>query len=209
MRRRPKRGSARRALTATAGVGLAAFSLLPAGCGDDDSNGEREGEVRSETVQRPARLPARWRTVRNGGAGFTVGVPPRWSAGRRRAMTLIRSDDRLVSISVSADRSKAGRELAPARYARETMAGLPGFAGRVREGSRPVRGSPFRSARVEATGVLLTSDRPERITAAALQQPGSVTYVLVVFRNAGFKPRFNDRRIDRVLASLRAARRGG
>ena len=185
-------------------LAVAALTLPIAGCGGGNDEPATTG---AETVERPAPPPSGWRTVRNGVAGLTVAVPPRWTAATKRGATLIRSDDRLVSITVAADRTKPGRELAPAQYARQTLESLPKFEGSIRPGTRRVPSSPLESARVEGSGTLSTSRRAQRITVAAFQQPGSVTLVAIVFRNAKVHPRFNDRRIDRLLRTVRTARR--
>lgn len=180
---------------------LAALALLASGC-DGDADDDRRTE--SEPVDAPALPPVGWRTVRNAAAGFTVSAPRRWTVATERGSTLIRSDDRLVSVTISADRSEPGRELDAARYARETIRSLPGFRGSLSGRVRRVRSSPYATARVDATGRLRTSPTHQRITVAVFRRPGRVTYSAVVFRNAIVKPRFNDRRIDRLLRSLRA-----
>jgi hypothetical protein len=182
---------------------LSALALLPLAC-DDDDGGRDGGSGRPEATEHPATPPPGWRTVRNPVAGFTIAAPRTWPADTSRRSTLVRSDDRLVSITIAADRSPSGRELSPARYARRTLESLPGFAGRLRRRVGRVRGSPYRSAVVEATGTVNTTSRPQRISVAAFRDDGRATYTAIVFRNARVKPRFNDRTIARVLRTLRA-----
>jgi hypothetical protein len=174
-----------------------------AGCGDDDDAPPPAPDPAEEPADKPAKPPPGWRTVRNPRAGFTVSVPRTWSARRKAEATLIRSDDRLVSMTVAADRTADGRELSPKRYARETIKHLPGFKGRVSRAAPRVRRSPYRSARVDARGRIRTSRIPQRITAATFQRPGRVTYVALVFRNARVKPRFNEPVVRRLLRSVR------
>ena len=176
---------------------LAALLLGVPGCGDD----EEEPEERSD---RPAAPPSGWRTVENGPAGFTLAVPRSWRARTNGNVTLIRSEDRLVVVTIAADRSKAAKELAPATYARRTVEALPGFEGSISIRVRPVRGSPYRTARVEASGTVRTSRRAQRITVVAFQRPGQATYAAVVFRNPRFDPRFDEPALSRMLRTLRA-----
>ena len=67
-----------------------------------------------------------------------------------------------------------------------------------------MRGSPYRTARVDARGRVRASKVPQRITAAVYQRPGLVTYAVLVFRNARVRPRFNDPVVERLLRSFRA-----
>ena len=182
---------------------LAALVLLPAACGDEEagSDGSRDG---AETIERPVRPPPAWRTVRNPVAGFTIAAPKSWPADTSRRATLVRSNDRLVSITVAADRSAAARELSPADYARRTLKSLPGFEGKLRRRVGRVRGSPYPSAVAEGSGTVDATSRPQRISVAALRDEDKATYAAIVFRNARVKPRFNDRTIARVLRTFRA-----
>jgi hypothetical protein len=174
-----------------------------AGCGDDDDVEPPAPDPSEEPTDKPAKPPKGWRTVGNPRAGFTMSVPRTWPARRKAQATLVRSDDHLVSVTVAADRTVDGRELPPRRFARATIRSLPGFRGRVSAGAPQVRKSPYKSARVDARGRVRTSRIPQRITAAAFQRPGRVTYIVLVFRNARVKPRFNEPVVRRMLRSLR------
>ena len=190
-----------RAHTRTVAV-LLALGLLGSGCGDDDEKAEREAPP--ERADPAAQPPAGWRTVRNVRAGFTIAAPVPWSASTRGGRTTIRSDDRLVALAISADRTARGRELSPARYARRTIATVPKFAGTVERRVTRVRSSRYDSAVLTATGTVSPSNLSQRISVVIFQRPGRVSYGLLVFRNAGVKPRFNDRIIARMLRTFRA-----
>jgi hypothetical protein len=181
-----------------------------AGCGGQDrpaTTPERDSAPAARS-QEPARPPAGWRTIENARAGFTLALPERWRARTKRGATLIRSRDGLVAIAVAADRSPAGKDTAPASYARRTIAALPGFEGRVSPRVRRVRGTPFRTARVDARGKVRTSRRPQRISVATYQQPGLATFAVVVFGNARARLRRDEAIVDRMLPTLRAQRSG-
>jgi hypothetical protein len=178
---------------------LLAAAALVAGCGDDGDD-----EPPAERADPPARTPAGWRTVRNAPAGFTIAVPKSWTARTKSAATLLRSKDKLVVITVAADRSDPGRELEPEDYARRTLEALPGFEGSVAPGTRRVRGSPYDTARVDGSGTVRTSRRPQRIAVAAYHRRLTVTYVAVVFRNPRVDPRVDERTVRRILRTLRA-----
>ena len=182
---------------------LTALALLPAACGDDEE--KRDGTpTGAKASDRPVEPPRGWRTVRNSVVGFSIAAPKTWPADTSRRATLIRSDDRLVSITIAADRSSAGRELSPARYAHRTMGSLPGFEGRVQRRVRRVPGSPYPNAVVDASGTVSTTIRRQRISVAVFRQAGKATHTAIVFRNAIVKPRINDRTITRVLGTFRA-----
>jgi hypothetical protein len=178
-------------------IALLAGVVALVGCGDHGSSGP------AEHAGRPAKPPAGWRTVRNAQAGFTVAAPKRWTAHTRRAATLIQSRDRLVAASFAADRSEQGRDTPPGTYAQDTLRGLPDFEGSVSARTRRVRDSPYPSARVDGIGTLGKSRRLQRITVAAFQRPGRVTYAAVVFRNATAATAADEAALDRILKTLR------
>ena len=184
---------------------LAAALAATAGCGgDDDERALRAPDPTRERADRPAKPPPGWRTVRNIRSGFTMPVPRTWSARKRGPATLIRSDDRLVSVTVAADRTADGRRLPARRFARATIRSLPDFKGRVAPRVRRVDGSPYQSARAEARGRLAVSKVPQRITVAVFHRPRRVTYTVSVFRNARVRPGFNEPVIRRMLRGFRA-----
>jgi hypothetical protein len=180
------------------GLPLLLAAALVAGCGEDD-----EEKAPSERADRAAKPPRGWRTVSNHSAGFTIAAPRRWTARTRKGATLIRSDDRLVVVTVAADRSEEGRGTHPARYARLTLLNLPEFEGRVSPRVRRVRGSPYGSARVDGFGTVRTSRRLQRITVATYRLPGRVTYTAVVFRNPRLTPGFDETIVNRMLRTVR------
>jgi hypothetical protein len=182
------------------GVALTAGAFALAGCGDDDST-QRGGPERAD---RPAKAPPGWRTVRNARAGFTLAVPDDWTARTKEGATLVRSRDRLMAVTVAVDRGKRGRELELAEYARRTLEALPGFEGSLSPTTRRVRGSPYRSARVEGSGTVQTSRRPQRITVATFRPRGGPVYAVVVFRNANALRSDDERALARMLRTLRA-----
>jgi hypothetical protein len=182
---------------------IAAATLALAACGDDEPAGTKPDPA-DERSDPPSKPPPGWRTVRNPRAGFTLPLPRTWSARKKKAATLIRSDDHLVSITVAADRTSGGSRADPGTFARQTIRNLPGFRGRVRRRARRVRGSPYRSASVEGRGRVSTSKVLQRITAAVFQRRGRVTYEVLVFRNARVRPHFNDPVVARMLRGFRA-----
>jgi hypothetical protein len=159
---------------------IAAFAT--GGCGEEEKLAGSPDPA-TERSDRPAKPPPGWRTFANRRAGVTVSIPREWVAHARGSASLIRSPDRLVSVTVVADRSKPGREIRPRAYARDAFRALPNFR-RLRMGRvRKVPGTRYPSARVDGAGTLARprQRQPQRITVAAFRRPGRVTFTVVAF----------------------------
>lgn len=182
-----------------------AAGLAIAGCGDDEKLAGSPDPA-TERSDRPARPPAGWRTFANRRAGFTVAVPRDWTGRTRNSATLIRSRDRLLAVTVAADRSEPGRETRPRVYARKTFRALPGFRRLQAKRVRRVDASPYASARVDGRGTLAGRRQRQRITVAAFRRPGRVTFTVVAFAAEldGAAPHAAS--LKELLASLRGQR---
>lgn len=188
-----------RALLAAAVVA----ALAGTGCGDEDEFAGAPDPA-TERNDPPAKPPPGWRTFSNRRAGFTISVPPGWPARVRGSATLIRSSDRLVAVSVAADRSEPARTTPPRQYARRTFRALPGFENLKVKRTRGVARSPYTSARVDGAGTLAKRKQRQRITVAAFRRPRRVTYTVVAFSAPAGAA--HSAEIDALLASLRARR---
>ena len=167
-------------MAAGAGAGVGAG----VGCGGSDAPKPPEPPRQAETDDRPARLPDGWTRLVNRHAGFSVGIPPGWKARGARGATLVRSGDRLLAVSITADRSSDGRGLRPANYAERLVMALPGYRKRKVGRPVPVRGARYPGASVAATGTFRRTRVRQAMRAVALQRRGRVTYALVFFRTA-------------------------
>lgn len=181
----------------TAGVLALLAAALIAGCGDDDAGG-----AATQKVDPPAKPPPGFRTLANREAGVTVAAPRSWRVRKRGAVTVLRSPGRLIAITLTADRSSAGRETAPSQYARSTIEALPGFEGSIAAEGRQVPGTPYSSGLITARGRVETSPREQEIAVAAIQVPEQVTFAATIF-GVG-QPRV----VQRILASVRPGKRG-
>jgi hypothetical protein len=179
---------------------LAGFAA--AGCGEEDEFTGSPNPAKERTDP-PAKPPPGWRTFKNPRAGFTLSIPPGWPARARGSATLIRSDDRLVAVTVAADRSEAARTAPPRRYAQRTFRALPGFRNLKLDTLHKVGGSPYASAQVDGAGTLRKRRQRQRITVAAFQRPRRVTYTVVAFSAPAGGAAGE---VDLLLASLRARR---
>jgi hypothetical protein len=185
---------------------VGAIALLAgAGCGDED---EFEGspDPATERTDRPADPPAGFRVFVNRRAGFSLSVPADWVARSRRSATLIRSGDRLLALTVAADRSSAGRETRPRRYATKTFRALPGFRRLRTRSGRAVPHSPYPSWRVDGVATLARRRQRQRITVAAFRRPGRVTFTVVAFGAEVGGRGVHRTALETVLASLRGRR---
>ena len=185
---------------------LGAAAALGATSCDEEDEFTGSPDPATERSDRPAKPPPGWHTVANRRAGFTLSVPPGWVTRTRRSATLIRSNDRLVAVTVAADRSEDGRTTRPRQYARRTFRALPGFRKLRSTPARRVRGSPYRSARVDGGGTLAKRRQRQRITVAAYKRPRRATYTIVAFSaRVGGVPVYAGP-LRTILASLRAQR---
>lgn len=185
-------------------AGLSA-AVLAAGCGGED---KRSGspDPATERSDPPAKPPPGWRTFANRQAGFTVSVPRDWAARKRGSATLIQSSDRLLAITVAADRSAPGRRTRPAVYARRAFRSLPNFRRLRASRTRRVAGSPYPSTRVDGRGTLKGRRQRQRITVAAFRRPRRVTYTVVAFSAELDGAATHAASVKLLLRSLRARR---
>jgi hypothetical protein len=166
------------------GTCVAAGAGAGAGCGGSDTPKPPEPPTPPETNDRPARLPEGWTRLVNRHAGFSVGIPPGWKARGARGATLVRSGDRLLAVSITADRSSEGRDLSPANYSERLAKALRGYR-KLRVGRPvPVVKAHYPGASITATGTFQRTRVRQVIRAVALQRRGQVTYALVFFRTA-------------------------
>jgi hypothetical protein len=164
-----------------AGLAGAACAAGLGACGGSE---EPPATVSQERPDRRAPLPPGWRLVVNPRAGFTLGLPPGWTAEGARGSTLVRSGDRLLAVSIGADRSSDGRNLPPATYARRTATQLPGYRGLRVGRPRALRGARYPAAEVSATGTFARTRVRQAIRVVAMRRNRQVTYSLLVFRTA-------------------------
>ncbi|MBB4661109.1 hypothetical protein [Conexibacter arvalis] len=205
--------SARRAVLLTA-CALTAAALTVAVFGDRGGSDAKTIIATTGTVApvpvAPAgpqpRLPDGWRRVRDPEGGFTVGLPPGWTARRSDGTLVLRSRDRTLAIALGADRSAPGRVVAPETYAREAIASLQGYRRLRSTAPRRLEASPYPGAVATATGTFRQTGVRQAITLVALQRRGAATFTLLAFRSA-LSPDAPARRVvGRVVDSLHSER---
>ncbi len=179
-----------------------AFAALPVGCG---SEGAKPTDVRERDERRP-KLPAGWKRVVERRAGFNVGLPPGWRARAGKRPTLVRSKDRAVAVSISADRTEVGRSLGPKTYARRAARALEGYRGLRARKARRVRGARYPTAKVQANGVFKRTGLRQAIEVFAIHKRETATFTLIFFRSARVPARRYAAKVAAIVRSLRAQR---
>jgi hypothetical protein len=170
------RTGARRYLAAGAVVCAALGAVA---CDDEDERSASNGP--RETVDKLPELPEGWKPYVDRRIGFAIGRPPGWRAARRGASVLLRSPDRLVAVSIAADRTLEAVRYPLDGYVVEAAEALPRFK-RLNVGrARSFRGE-YPARAVGATGI---KDRVhQKLLFIALRRRGVVTYPVLVARNA-------------------------
>ena len=191
-----------------AALALCTAIVALAACGGDEP-------TTTTTTTRPPPPPAKetrdplpnrphaWKRYVNERGGFAVLLPRGWKPNTRGNATLIRSFDRLVAISIVADRTAAGLRTPVADYATQTAEALRGF----REPPR-VRGTrPFdhRYEAVEAFGTAKAKGGvDQKVSVFVLRRRDLATITAVLAANAKHAARGSERVARRVIATLRS-----
>jgi hypothetical protein len=174
---------------------------MVAGCGDG-GGGDSTTPRAAETADPPAKLPAGWRTETNRPAGFTVGVPPAWSANLDGSTSVLRSPDRLVAISVSADRTDEALDAPLEGFATATAEGLGGFEDLKLGSSRPFEGAAYPGVEIAGSGRQSETGVPQRVELVILRREGIASYPVLAAINDRRSSPFVEQ-IDRIVRSLR------
>jgi hypothetical protein len=189
------------------GAGLGALLVggalvAAAGCGGDDGSEAEAPEPRAETVDPLPKLPAGWNRHVNHRDGFAIGLPPGWKAERRPKATLLRSPDRLVAVSISADRASEALEISLQDYASQVVEALRGFE-HLRSGKPRFFEHRYQGATVSTTARARESDIRQRLTFIGLRRDELVTYGVLIARNAERDSGFYGREAIRMVRTLR------
>ena len=154
---------------------------LAAGCGDQASPKTSTTRERSDAK---AKLPDDWRRVVNKRAGFNLGIPPGWKARGGPGSTIVRSRDRSLAVSITADRSAQGRDLKVTTYARRAIGGLRGYRDLEVGDVTRVVDTRYPAAAVKAEGVFERTSLKQALILFALQKRRTGTFTVLVIRSA-------------------------
>jgi hypothetical protein len=178
---------------------------LPA-CGSEEEDAEPIAPVvdrKEETRQALPKLPRGFEAYRSRYNGLAFGRPPGWKATRRGRATLLIAPDKLVAMSLAADRSDAAVATDTERLAVDTFAALEGYRGKL-EPSEPrkfahryeahqVRGD----ARSTRTGVA------QRLRVIVLEREGRTVVTALIAENSKEKAPDEVRQAYQALRTLR------
>jgi len=153
-----------------------------------------------ETVDEPAELPKRWTRHVSRTGGFSVGVPPGWKARDRDRTTLLRPEDRLVVVSITADRSADALRVGLDDYAQETAKRLPGLQKLKLNSPVPFEGARYPGFAVRGKGTAKGGVR-ERLLVVVMRRSDLAAYAALVASNAR-APARRERKAKRILRTL-------
>jgi hypothetical protein len=154
----------------------------------------------AETVDEAPELPKRWTRLVSRAGGFSVGVPPGWKARNRGGTALLRPKDRLVVVSITADRSAEALGAGLDDYAEETAKRLPGLRNLRLKPAGPFEGARYPGFAVRGTGTAKGGVR-ERLLVVVMRRPELAAYVALVASNAR-APARRERQAKRILRTL-------
>ena len=182
-----------------------ACAALVAGCGNDSVPASSVPKPPPETRDTPPKLPTGWRRVVNLRAGFSVGIPPGWSARGAAGTTLVRSSDRALALTITADRSDDGREADPKQYAARLAPQFPRYR-KLQVGlAKPVKRTRYPTASVTASGVYTPTGVRQAIVVFAISRPHRVMYTISVFRAASVRASRYERLLETLVRSFAAS----
>ena len=178
----------------------ALVALGAAGCGEEEQSGELQR--RSETAQPLPDLRPGWKPHQNATGGFAFRVPPGWRAENQGIRSLVRSPDRLVAATITADRSEEALEPPLDEFADAVITSVSGIHDLEPRGSRRFR-HRYEAAAVEADAVGGRKDVRQKLLLVALRREGIATLTVLVARNA---ERDTGRYVPQIEAMIRSLR---
>ena len=204
-------GSGDRLARAAAIVAAAALVAVGIGCGERE-----EPEPTTTTpVERPQhvpKLPDQWSVVKVPDEGFAVGKPPGWKRGEAcfakhaspGTATVLCSPDRLLTLSISADRSNEALEITPEEFATRTMAALSANYQTPLDPGKPKRfAGPYTGVEVRASGKAAGGVRQD-VSVVVLRRDDVAVFTAVIAANAAKATHQHREFAVRALHTLRS-----
>jgi hypothetical protein len=192
-------------------VAAALIALGIAACGEREEPEVTTTTPPVERAERVPKLPQRWKVEKNRKQGFALGVPPGWHAGRKPChvrdvspeATVVCSPDRLLTLTITADRTDEALELSTHNFAVRVMAGISENYQKPLDAGKP---KPFSAhydgAKVSATGRAAKGVR-EDVSVIVLRREGLVTISAVIAAHASKATAKHKKFAERTLRTLR------
>ena len=203
---------------------LVAASLALGACGGDGeatsttATADKAVPDQAEKAEKVPDLPQGWTVLSDPVQGFRLGAPPGWKDGRDCLLkgaspgevTVLCSPDKLVSLSITADRSADGLTLDPADFAQQTIDQLAteGFRGPLDAGEPKPFDARYRGASVTGKGTASSGVR-ENVTVVAMRRDGVATFAAVIAANADKPTEPAVELAEKALRTLRSQPLGG
>jgi hypothetical protein len=187
-------------------VVLAAACLALPACGSDDEDAEPVAPVvdrKEETRQNPPKLPQGFERHVSRGNGLEFGRPPGWKATRRGSATLLIAPDKLVVMSLSADRTDEAVAADTEMLAVDTFAALEGYERRLDPSEPRKLGHRYEAYQVRGDGVAKKTGVRQRLRVIVLEREGSTVVTAVMAENSKEKAPDEVKQAYQALRSLR------
>jgi hypothetical protein len=191
---------------------VAALVAAVAGCGERDEPEPTTTTPPVERAEKVPKLPGQWNVIKNTDEGFALGLPPGWRRGKEclakkaqgGSTTVFCSPDKLLTLSVTADRTDEALELTPGGFALRVMASLSENYQKPLDPGKPKRfEGHYDGAKVSASGQAAKGVR-EDVTVIVLQRDDIATFTAVIADNAAKATGQHTKFAERALKSLRS-----
>jgi hypothetical protein len=184
-------------------LAAAILTLALVACDDDDETAPPTVERQTETAERLPKLPRGYEKFVSRANGLVFGRPPGWKAAERGTSALLTAPDKLVVMSMSADRTDEALLGDPRTLAVETFAALEGYEGEL-DASKPRRFKHrYDGFQVEGRAVAAKSGVPQRLRVIALEREGTTLVIAVIAENAKEKAPAEVRQALETVRTLR------
>ena len=176
--------------------------LLVAGCGADEDESEAPGPL--ETVDRVPDLPRQWRPHVNRAGGFAFGLPSGWKAADRDdRSTLVRSRDRLLAVSIVADRTAEALGGPLEEFATRALVALPGFSEQLEPGAPRAVRHRYAAVGAKARGSA-ASGVDQRLLLIVLRREDVVTITALIAANQRRSSARSEALAEELVRTLRS-----
>jgi hypothetical protein len=183
---------------AVLGICVIAFG----GCGSGDDGTTTSSSV-VETLQPLPKLPPGWRRVVNHSEGFAFGLPPGWQAQETHSgTTLLRTADRRIAVSISADRTDQALSQPLGAYATGAAKSLGGLR-RIKLRATSPFSHRYAAVQVRADGVGARGVH-EKALLVALRRDHLASFVVASLRRAGVPNALYAAQVKRIVKTLRS-----